>query len=130
MARLAFFDQNQNWTSAELVAVYDESLHQRVQDRFSQFKKMFFEITEFDELRLDDSLWAQWQKKRVGSEPFDRQQFLKRVIFEFLSICHISRVFQNSTFPQGSVILRSVTLCVIIFFGVMNYGNDPHVPSG
>ena len=85
-SRLEFFDQNQNWAAVESVAVYDKTLYQKVQDRFTQFKKMFFEMTEFEELRLDDKLWGQWQQKRVGGEAMDRQQFLKRVIFEFLSI--------------------------------------------
>lgn len=85
-SRLNFFNQNQNWTTAETVAIHDEVFHQKVQNRFSQFKKLFFEITEFEELQLDDQLWGQWQKKRLGVEPIDRHYYLKRVIFEFLSI--------------------------------------------
>lgn len=86
LSRLGFFDQNQSWTTAETVALYDEQIHQKIQDRFTQFKKMFYELTEFDELKLDDQLWGSWQKKQIGQELFDRHQFLQRVIVEFLSI--------------------------------------------
>jgi ATP-dependent helicase/nuclease subunit B len=102
-ARLNFLSETQDWHAVELMGIYDVEFHTKIQQKFSEFKKSFFEITEFNELNLDQDLWDNWTSKRISNDPVTRDLFLKKVIFEFLaiypdgeSIADINKLFATS----------------------------------
>ena len=85
-ARLNFLSQNQDWHSVEMMGIYDNDFHDKIQQKFSNFKKSFFEITEFSELNLEHDIWENWTFRRISNDAIPRESFLKKIIFEFLAV--------------------------------------------